>query len=289
MPKYLVNKPCTINKKFYMPGLEVDIPTGEEWRVQAANETVTLLNGSGNKVPTPPVPTLTSQLTDDVGFVSITRTRQCGIWSDFCASPNSGAELLNVVVGTGGAQVGVASTANHKGIWALRSGTAIDSGWRTMTQADGLFVTGGEVFEGIFQVPATFATTSQARMGYFNGITSAVSNDAMNYRVAHNGTNPTLTPVCRNNGTETAGSAINIVAGTWYSCFIVLDNAGTSCVFTLRSEAGAVLDTQTLTTNIPLNRTIGAGYLATDSTISSGVNRLFFDYLDIYNNKPMTR
>jgi hypothetical protein len=209
------------------------------------------------------------------------------IFSEFQGVSNTGTELVTTAI-LGGSQATAPSNDKHLGIWTLRSSnTTADGGARVMTDPVGLFVRGSEEFEGVFQIPSTFSTAAQGRIGFFNGTTVVVSNDAMNYRVGHNGTNPTLTPVTRNNGTETAGTAI-VIDNNWLSCTIVLNSAGNSCVFTLRNEAGTVLDTQTLTTNIPLSRTIGAGFLATQTTIAQ-TNLMLLDRVLITSIKPLAR
>ncbi len=209
------------------------------------------------------------------------------IFSEFQGVSNTGTELVPTTM-FGGSQATVPSNNNHLGIWTLRgSTTTADGGARVMTDPTGLFVRGGEEFEGVFQIPTTFSIAAQGRIGFFNGISATPSNDAMNYRVGHNGTNPTLTPVTRNNGTETTGTTI-VIDNSWLSCTIVLNSAGNSCVFTLRNESGTVLNTQTLTTTIPINRTIGAGFLATQTTIAQ-TNLMFLDRVLITSSKPLAR
>jgi hypothetical protein len=125
--------------------------------------------------------------------------------------------------------------------------------------------------------------TGNVMLGFFDVATSATPTDAVMFRATNAGN---WFAVCRSNNVETATDLGVAPAIGTYRWFVVSVNAaGTSAVFTIYNEAGGVVATATVTTNIPngAGRQVGFGsrvhrVAAVATNIALDVDGIFFRY-----------
>ena len=124
-------------------------------------------------------------------------------------------------------------------------------------------------------------------MGFIDSVTSVLPTDGAFVQIQGG----VMKGYCRNNNTQTAtGTTIAITQNTWYS--VTVEVVSTSLVtFTLYSEAGAVLWTDNVTTNIPstTGRETGFGASVYESTTSAAAEILWLDYMSLEINRSLVR
>ena len=155
---------------------------------------------------------------------------------------------------------------NHPGVQLWRSSTTANSGYQCTT-ALGLFrLGGGEQWDVHFGTAAAFTTTT-FRSGALDSITSTAPVDGAYFEFS--GTNA-IVGKCRSNNVESVTATLaTLAASTWYHGRITVNAAGTSVTFAIYSDAGVLLGTASITTNIPTasGRELGWGSSATNSGV----------------------
>jgi hypothetical protein len=178
-------------------------------------------------------------------------------------------------------------TANHPGVWVLRSSSTANSGYLCQTNVTRMQIGGGEVFNIIFRTPGSF-TGLTARLGLHNSVNSTDAVNGVYFELTATGAivGKTSAASVRTSSATIATLAIN----TWYHARITINAAGTSVLFEVFSEAGALLGNATVTTNIPTTtgQFVGAGFVATNSGIVV-LELLYVDYMSIKNTKILVR
>lgn len=165
---------------------------------------------------------------------------------------------------TGGTNAAVA-TDNRQGVVRQATGVATTAdriATITNAAASSISIGSGALLyaqNAAVQAAPTGTATGNIIIGFLDVATSATATDAIMFRVVNAGN---WFAVCRSNNVETAmdlGIAPEI--GTWRWFVISVNAAGTSVTFTIYSEAGAVIATATVTTNIPAGagRQVGFG------------------------------
>ncbi len=200
-------------------------------------------------------------------------------YTDFFATTGLGAWSATAI--STGTTASVDGNANHPGIVSMTSSTTANSGYRYGLFSGGLLLAGGEICEVIFQV--TTAATTTVRLGFHDSSSSADAVDGAYIEIV--GT--TLSGKTASNSTRsTTGTTLTITTATWYRAKIELNSNATSVTYTVMNEAGTVLWTNSLTTNIPTGagRTTGQGIIAT----SSGTTAVALGQVD-YMSLRMTR
>lgn len=271
MPKYIVNKECIIDRKVRIPNETVDI--NEPWRVQQASETLTPLDVFGNREPNGDSSRtlMTRQTSDLIGNLA-----------------NTGTGLIYASI-SAGASATSAGTLHHPGQVIIRGSGTAGGGGRLTSDPAALLISGGETFESIFRFPSNDVNSS-ALSGFTNSATVINPARGMFHLLTTNGTTLTIQPRCVNSSTVTSGTGYTGAIDAWYRNVITLSADGLRCNFKLYDEAGTVLDDQTLTSNIPLSGTCGAGFLALNTTaIGTAHNILVIDWFDIYTSRRLIR
>lgn len=155
-------------------------------------------------------------------------------------------------------------TPNHPGVHLWRSGTTANSGVQCLT-ALGLFrIGGGERWDVNFAT-CPVLTTVTFRSGALDSATVTAPVDGVYFEMTLSGV---IVGKCRSNSVESVTATLaTLTASTDYHGKIEVNAAGTSVQFTVYSDAGAVLGTAALTTNIPTasGREFGWGSIATSS------------------------
>lgn len=155
-------------------------------------------------------------------------------------------------------------TAHHPGIQLWRSSTTANSGYNCLTERISNRIFGGEIWGIFFGTPTSISGTTTIRSGGLDSSGATAPVDGAFFEI--NGT--TLAGKTRSNSTESVtASTFTLSTSTWYHGRIEVNSGGTVITFTLYSEAGTSLWTDTLTTNIPTasGREFGWGTVATNS------------------------
>jgi uncharacterized protein with putative carbohydrate binding module len=208
--------------------------------------------------------------------------RQASVVDDFF--------LLGVV--TGGSALGAGSAAlvtgtpTHLGIARITQSGA-NTGYRFFPSTSLItYLGGGESVEIIFQAQSTSNTVF--RLGFQDGVTTTAPNNGAWVNVA--GT--TLSGKTAANGTtSTTGTTYTISATTWYRMRVfVSDNAGTVYFELYTCSDGALVWSDSLTTNIPTvaGREVLVGALFYKTTAGT-VDLADIDWLSYYGSKALVR
>jgi len=220
--------------------------------------------------------------------IGLSKNNFANIVQDFMAvGTGSYNELLTTasLTGTQGTAVG---QVNHPGIVSLLDSAIANGGFAITTNNNMLVLGGGEKATFIFQDRnTTTRATAFIRMGFIDSVTSVLPTDGAFVQIQGG----VMKGYCRNNNTQTAtGTTIAITQNTWYS--VTVEVVSTSLVtFTLYSEAGAVLWTDNVTTNIPstTGRETGFGASVYESTTSAAAEILWLDYMSLEINRSLVR
>lgn len=176
--------------------------------------------------------------------------------------PFIGAAISSGTITTAPATAAI--TSDHPGSVLARSSTTANSGYQFTTALDRIQLGGGERFDLVFRTAAAFTNTT-VRRGFTDSITSTAPTDGVYFETSGSGA---LTGKCRSNSTESAtATLVTLAASTWYHVRISLDGGAKRALFEVFSEAGALLASATLSSNIPVGsgRSTGAGVVATNS------------------------
>ncbi|HSO84988.1 MAG TPA: hypothetical protein VLQ91_00445, partial [Draconibacterium sp.] len=181
-------------------------------------------------------------------------------------------------------------TANHSGILGLSSSVTTNSGSYVRSDASSILVSGGEVFECIFQHKVASGTATTIRVGFFDNSTITNPTDGCFFDIAA-GSLAVVGKNYNNNANSATVTIATIATDTWYRLKVEVNSGATSVTYTIYDETGAIVGTpQSLTTNIPTGagRNCGAGFIATNSgTVATSL--AWIDMLSFYYNKIITR
>jgi hypothetical protein len=181
----------------------------------------------------------------------------------------------------------IAGTVNHPGITRLSSSIAANSGCNLMLLEQSMLIGGTEIATFIFK-PQTLALTI-ARIGFHSAFDTTVPSFGAYAEIAQvGGIDGVIVGKCRNGGaTSTTGTSFTLATGSWYRLTISINTAHTTVTFSLLSEAGALLWSDSLSTNIPTSP-IGHNFL----TFNTGTTALVLfqvDYLSLQISRALTR
>jgi hypothetical protein len=187
----------------------------------------------------------------------------------------------------------IAGTPNHPGIHRFVCNATPNSGggcWRMPNNAYPYLIAGLESSDIIIR-PQTLAGTT-IRAGFLDTTTFADATDGCYFEITTVGGVPgTLVGKCASNSvrSSTATSTV-LVTNTWYRLRIEINSDASLVTFTLLSEAGAVVWSDTVNANIPT----AAGRETTHgivSTNSAGVatNIMDIDYINLRIARTLTR
>jgi len=206
-------------------------------------------------------------------------------------APNSGDAFKTPWAGaavTGGTAATLPATANHPGLWRVTSAVGANTGFRWTTDTQNVIIAGSESLSFTIR-PQTLAN-STIRFGFLDTNTSADATDGCYFEMATVlGTPGTLIGKCAAAGVRSStATSVVMVTNTWYRALIQVNAAANLVTFTLYSEAGAVLWTDTANANIPTaaGQECGSGIVA----VSSGtVSIVDVDHIRLYIARALVR
>jgi predicted outer membrane repeat protein len=158
----------------------------------------------------------------------------------------------------------IAGTATHPGIIRISSSTSTNSGGAIRTEADSILLAGSETATFHFR-PQTLVNTT-FRLGYHDtNISSAPADGA--YINIDPATSLLTGRSMNNSAGSTTGTNYLVVTNTWYIAKIAINADASRIDFYLYDDAGSLLWTDNLTTNIPTaaGRETGHCIIATNS------------------------
>lgn len=218
------------------------------------------------------------------------RRREPYIEAEFLsANASVSSEFLGIAISSGtNSTVPAAGTLspNHPGVVLFRSSTTANSGWNYNTAVNLIRLAAGATYNLTAWLPASLTGTS-IRLG-FQDSTTAASTDGVYIDFAASSLAPTC--IARNNSTQTQSVAIATLAvSTWYHFRVeVISAVLARC--SIWSDAGALLGSQDVTTNIPTasGRETGVVTTATNSgTVATDL--IAVDHISVSWSTALTR
>lgn len=216
--------------------------------------------------------------------------------TDFLGPPGVGTveaatSVWDLVVISSGTQAAVAGEANHPGILRLSSSATANSGiiistyGTTTGNAVGFLIGGGEYSSFVLR-PQTLTNTT-IRAGHIDTGNSSDATDGVYFEVVAGA----VVGKCASNATRTSTATLaTLSTNTWYRLMYAVNYNATSVWFGVFSEAGSLLGSDTVTTNIPTDtgRQCGHGIIATNSGTTAS-NLVELDYMNLGFARPLTR
>jgi hypothetical protein len=217
--------------------------------------------------------------------------RPAGVFAEaecWTSTTSSGATLpwTPAAIASGTLNV-TAGTPNHPGIVRLLSSTSANSGWYLLTYTAALLIAGHEEMDIILR-PGTLASTT-IRAGLLDTATSSAPTDGA-YMHMDPITGLVTGRTMSNTSGSTTGTSFQAVTATWYRWRIVVNSDASRVDFYILDEAGAILWTDNLTTNIPTaaGREVGSGIVATNSG-TTALTLVEVDYMSLFIGRALTR
>lgn len=202
-----------------------------------------------------------------------------------CFAANAGFYPFNgSVVSNGSVNVAGTTTLNRPGIVRLRSGSNANSGYLIATNANSLILKGGEVFLSALIINSIAATTV-IREGFIDTINSSDCVDGVYFEI----TNGLIRAKTSTNNVRTSSTnTFSIVVDTYYWTAIRINSDATLATFKVFNEAGTLLFTDTISTNIPTARDTGVGIIGT-SSLTGGTDLYSLDFMgfSLNTNRPL--
>ncbi len=209
------------------------------------------------------------------------------VFSDFIAAGTSIVDPFTAVTIASGTITtpNITMTAQHPGAVRIVSSTSTNSGGFIGSNTSQLLLGGGEVYEAVFYLGTL--TTSTFWLGFIDSGAAAESVDGVYIGIDSSGVITGKTS--SNSSRSSTGTTYTASASTWYRIRITI-NSSSSVTFTLYNDAGTVLWTDTLTTNIPTSsgRDTGVGALAYNSG-TTAVTMIHLDYMALSYGTDRTR
>lgn len=224
------------------------------------------------------------------GGASDPRTKGFALVTDFMNTNAVQHQFIGAAISTGTIATNPAAGVgggNHPGVWLVRSSTTANSGYRCQTDADEFRIAGGEVFDIVFRTPAVL-TALLYRFGFSDNASATDAVDGCYLEMLGTGV---IAGKTSNNSVRTTSATIATLAiNTWYYGRITVNADATSVLFEVYSDAGVLLGSQSITTNIPTasGRECGAGFIMTQSgTVAIDVGLV--DYMSVKITRTLVR
>lgn len=254
----------------------------EELAINGANSDITSLTGLTTPLSIAQGGTANTQGTGQLnkGRFMIGATDFPGVTSSNTALPTWATQAI-----LSGTNPVIAGEVNHPGIASLRSTTTANSGYGYVTSLTAFLLAGGETTELIFQWQSE--TTTTAKFGFQDVYTISAPVDGAWINMA----SKTLDGRTSSDSvSSTTGTSYTLVSNTWYRAKIVINSDATRVDYYLYNEAGTLLWTDYLTTNIPTatGRETGHGIFATDAG-TTAVELVYLDYMNLYIDRVLVR
>jgi hypothetical protein len=196
--------------------------------------------------------------------------------------------FVGAAVSSGTTAATPTTSTNHPGIVRVSASVTANSGWRA-TASDRILIGGGEIFDAVLK-PLTDMSTLTMRCGYIDTTTVADNTDGVYFEQVGNGFVVGRTASNGGANRTTSSTIATIATDTWYHFRITVNNDATSVKFEIFSDAGALLGTQSITTNIPTGagRDTAVGFIVT-STIGSATAIYDVDYMRFGSTRKLVR
>jgi hypothetical protein len=214
---------------------------------------------------------------------NVPRRRPVGVIedSDFLsqASIYMSAPWFGVAINSGTDAAGTGSTT-HPGISRASSSTSADSGYRFSLNNLAMLIAGSCQTICWFR-PLTLAGTT-IRIGWQDGTGITAPVDGV-YVYMDPATGIMTGRTMANSAGSITGTGYQLVTNTWYAVKILANANATRIDYYLYDDAGALLWTDNLTTNIPTTagRETGHGIVTTNSG-TTAVTLMDVDYIELY-------
>lgn len=198
-------------------------------------------------------------------------------WNDFISSSGSSSNpWMFVAVGSGTVATGNISI-KHPGVLNYSSSTAANSGYR-ISSSNCILLNGREKTTLIFKTTSQLMGVTR-RMGFHNSLDYNPPTDGVYCRISDG---IILGQTLNNSAQSITGTSYPLSINTWYRLKIELSLDFTTAIYTLYDDdSDTVLWKDTLTTNLPIGRSVGHGDVCTyGGTEVTAIGRL--DYMDIY-------
>jgi len=210
---------------------------------------------------------------------------------DFLQTSGSTANVLchawfGGSVGAGGTTIAGTGSPSHPGIQSIKSSVSgADRGFVYRTD-NASFLLGGSERTDLVLRPQFLAGTT-IRFGFHDTATVA---DAVDGCYLESVAGLLVGKTATNSTRSTTGTNYQMVTNTWYRLRVVLDPTAARVDYYLYSEAGALLWTDNLTTNIPTaaGRETGHGVIATNSGTAGNIIA-DLDLIDLEINRALAR
>jgi len=190
----------------------------------------------------------------------------------------------------GGTALGIAAEANHPGVAQLRAAAGVNSGITLYLDALAFLAAGS--CGAMFILRPQVLAGAVIRFGFLDTQTTADAVDGCYFEMSTVALVPgtIVGKTSSNSARSTTATSLLLLTNTWYRFTISLNATATLVTFTIYSEAGAVLWTNTLTTNIPTGagRQTGHG-LTCHNTAGGAVAICDIDYMHVEINRTLTR
>ena len=217
------------------------------------------------------------------------------IESDFFA-PTTGAVpgLYGAAIAGGACQGSGVADAGHPGtiVFVNKASTA-NTGYAFYSYGSSiLLINGGERASLVFR-PSSNSATIVVRFGYMDVYTQAAVADGIYLEMTGDGATglAVVGKAVANSTSSTTATSYTCLTATWYQCSLEVATDKSAVTFTIYSEAGAVLWTDTVSTNLPTasGRYTGLGLVGFDTAATTAANIALFDYVRWEINRELTR
>lgn len=179
-------------------------------------------------------------------------TNAAGVWT-FAATAGGASSPANGPIIMG-----------RLGVYNMRSSTTANSGVRVLTGASTFSIAGGETANFVWFLSSVAYATSQVVLGYTNSISNAPGNHEVCFVVS---AGVVIGRCARNNSSSSTSALLTITADVFYRFEIFISDDGTQVTFSVYTDAGSLLASASLTTNIPNDGVyrVAHGIIATSS------------------------
>jgi hypothetical protein len=216
------------------------------------------------------------------------------IFTDFLgpagAATIEAAQGWDFAIIASGTQAKIAGESNHPGILRVSSSTTTNSGGYCVLEATAFRITGGEIFEVIFQHRVASGTNTTLRMGFLDTVTSADATDGIYFETASSSL-ALVGKTSQGSTRSTTPTIYTLTVNVWYRAKIIVNSNATSVTFYLYDDSGSLLGSQSLSTNIPtgVSQQTGCGFVVTNVG-TTAVLLAYFDWMATwFNDRALTR
>lgn len=195
--------------------------------------------------------------------------------------------FLGAFIASGTSGSAIPGTENHPGLWLVRSSTTANSGARCMTEPSDIRISGGEIFDFVFSTRASFSGLMM-RAGLIDTNSAADAIDGAYFELGATGA--IVGKTSSNSVRSTTAPIATLAVDTFYHLRLTVNAGATLVTFEVFSDAGTLLGSQTLATNIPTapGRETGCGFVATNSGIVAA-DLIAADFMQFKTTRTLVR